>query len=76
MPLIKQPENREKQEINVTLSQEVIDTIDRYNEWAGVTSRSSFVEQAAKMVFHKDGEWKKHVKVIEKQTASAGRDAT
>ena len=71
MPLIKKTDSQEKQEIKITLRKEILDTIDRYNEWAGVSSRNSFLEQAAMVVFQKDSEWKKHIKALQKEGHAA-----
>lgn len=56
MPLLKPSEELEKITINIdrNLGQE----IESYCQWVGIKKIDEFFEQAAKMVLHKDSDWK------------------
>lgn len=57
MPLITENKSKDVQ-FRVRMKQEVLDEVNEYIDWAGLSSINVFLEQAALYVLQKDKDWK------------------
>lgn len=60
MPLLKPSAKKSKKPIRINMAEEIFDDINKYCKWANIQKLDDFFEQAVKLVFNKDREWRKH----------------
>lgn len=68
------PETNEvKTQFRLRISQEVLDEISQYCQWAGIRYRDHFIEQACKYIFANDKDWKNFKKDMEKNDKNSNK---
>jgi uncharacterized protein YydD (DUF2326 family) len=66
MALITEKKISNKEKIKLEIDQEIYSEINKYCTWSGVSDITHFFEEAARIVFSKDGDWKKYLKSMAK----------
>lgn len=61
MPLIKAKQKTEKEQIRISIENNIFEKIKQYCEWANVKKHDDFFEQAAEFVLSKDKDWLAHI---------------
>ena len=64
MTIIKKPESINKEKFKIEIVDSVSSEIKDYMKFIGVDDPSHFFTEAAKFVFSKDSDWKKHKKNV------------
>lgn len=62
MAIIKEKRLNQKERIKLEIDQEIYSEINNYCERANISNIEHFFEEAARFVFSKDVDWKKHLK--------------
>jgi len=60
MAIIKVKKKLEKEQIRISIENNLLEKIKKYCEWAGVTRQEDFFEQAAEYILSKDKDWITH----------------
>lgn len=56
-----------KEKVKVELKLDTLKAIERYCAWANIDDIGYFVEEAARFVFLKDKDWRRHLKQLKKE---------
>lgn len=60
--LIIPQDNTEKVQIRIRISQDTLEQISEYCEWADLKTKDYFIEQACQYIFSNDLEWQNRKK--------------
>jgi metal-responsive CopG/Arc/MetJ family transcriptional regulator len=61
MAIIKVKKKPEKEQVRISIENQLLEKIKQYCEWAGVTKHDEFFEQAAEYILSKDKDWLNHI---------------